>query len=149
MYSGKKGKSKSVHPPTKVPPEWVMLSKEDVEKAIVQMGQDGRSPSEIGRVLRDQQGIPSVKNLCGKSILEILGENKLAGEYPEDLMNLMRRAVSLRRHIAANKRDLHNIRSLALTESKIRKLVDYYRNEGVLPEGWFYEPGKAALIVKE
>lgn len=149
MYSGKKGKSKSIHPPAKVSPEWVMPSKEEVENQVVQMGREGKGPSEIGRVLRDQYGVPSVKNLCGKSVLEMLRENKLVGDYPEDLMNLMRKAVSLRRHIGANKRDLHNTRSLALTEAKIRKLVSYYRDEGVLPAAWFYDPDKAALIVKE
>jgi small subunit ribosomal protein S15 len=37
---------------------------------------------------------------------------------------------------------------LQLMESRIRRLVKYYVREGVLPQGWRYEPKKAALLVK-
>ncbi|TMS41309.1 MAG: 30S ribosomal protein S15, partial [Methanobacterium sp.] len=39
-------------------------------------------------------------------------------------------------------------RGLRIVESRIRRLVSYYRNEGVLPEDWRYEPNQAALLVK-
>ena len=39
----------------------------------------------------------------------------------------MIKALGLRKHLGDNKKDLHNKRQLNLTESKIRRLVRYYR----------------------
>ncbi|MBC7119946.1 MAG: 30S ribosomal protein S15, partial [Methanobacteriaceae archaeon] len=69
-------------------------------------------------------------------------------EYPEDLINLMKKAVNIREHLKEHPKDLHSRRGLQLVESKIRRLVKYYVRKGVLPEGWKYDPEKAALIVK-
>ncbi len=149
MHARKKGRSGSVHPPVRISPKWVELSKKDVEKKICDLARQDKTQSEIGIVLRDQYGVPSVKAVLGKSVKEVLAENKLLPEYPEDLMNLMRRAVRLRKHLTVHKKDIHNTRALTLTESKIKRLVKYYRGTGVLPEGWRYTPEKAALIVKE
>ena len=78
----------------------------------------------------------------------ILEDAGLAQEYPEDLMNLMRKAVTLRKHLEINKKDFHNKRALHLTESKIRRLVRYYKRTKVLPHDWYYKPDQAALIVR-
>ncbi|MGV8143123.1 MAG: 30S ribosomal protein S15, partial [Methanothermobacter sp.] len=39
-------------------------------------------------------------------------------------------------------------RGLRIVESKIKRFVTSYRNEGVLPEEWRYDPKQAALLVK-
>ncbi|MFH0835143.1 MAG: 30S ribosomal protein S15, partial [Candidatus Micrarchaeota archaeon] len=83
----------------------------------------------------------------GKSITQLLVENKAAKEYPTDLIDLIRKAVRLRKHIGQNKRDTHNRVRLSRTESKIKRLVRYYRGKK-LPKNWTYEPEKAALLVK-
>ena len=77
----------------------------------------------------------------------ILKFNK-EGKYPEDLMNLIKRAVNIRDHLAENPKDLHSKRGLTIIESRIRRLASYYVNEGALPEGWRYNPKEAALLVK-
>ena len=49
--------------------------------------------------LRDQYAIPSVKVCTGKSVTTILKEEDLLPKWPEDIMNLFRKAVKLRKHL--------------------------------------------------
>ena len=129
-------------------PEWIAYSNEEIEEFIVKFKREGKSASQIGVILRDQYGIPSVKEVTGEKITQILKRNGQAEEYPEDLMNLIRRAVNIRDHLEENPKDLHSKRGLTIIESRIRRLASYYVSEGKLPEGWRYDPTKAALLVK-
>ncbi|NYB52006.1 MAG: 30S ribosomal protein S15 [Methanobacteriaceae archaeon] len=129
-------------------PEWVEYSTEEIEEIILKLRKEGKSTSVIGVILRDQYGIPDVKSVTGMKITQILEKHGQIEEYPEDLMNLIRKAVNIRDHLKENPKDLHTKRGLQLVESRIRRLVKYYTREGVLPEGWRYEPKKAALLVK-
>ncbi|ADC47948.1 ribosomal protein S15P Rps15p [Methanobrevibacter ruminantium M1] len=129
-------------------PDWIMYSNEEIEEFIVKFKREGKTASQIGIILRDQYGIPSVKEVTGEKITEILRRNGHADEYPEDLMNLIRRAVNIRDHLEENPKDLHGRRGLTIIESRIRRLGRYYAANGQLPEGWRYDPTKAALLVK-
>lgn len=149
MHARKKGRSGSTHPTAEISPSWLQYSKDEIEELVVGLAKSDKKISEIGLILRDQHGIPSVKAVVGKSISKIIKENKLEQEYPEDLMNLMRKAVRLRKHVTINKKDRHNTRALMLTESKIRRLAKYYKKTNLLPKDWYYKPEKATLIVKE
>ena len=131
-----------------IKPEWIEYSNEEIEELILKLTKEGNSTSMIGIVLRDQYGIPDVKLVTGKKITKILEQHDQGLEYPEDLMNLIRRAVNIRDHLDENPKDLHTRRGLRIIESKIRRLVRYYVKEGVLPEGWRYDPRSAALLVK-
>lgn len=124
------------------------LSSGETEELIIKLFKEGNPPSKIGLILRDQYGVPSVKQVVGKSIAQILNQHGLKQELPEDLMNLLRKAVFLRRHLEKNRKDIASRRALELLEGKIQKLVKYYTRTGVLPEGWKYEPEKAALLVR-
>ncbi|MBI4214653.1 30S ribosomal protein S15 [archaeon] len=146
MHTGKRGKSGSTHPPTGQSPSWLQFSREEVVQLITQLAKQGKTASIIGVILRDQYGIPSVKTILKKSLNEVLRENGFEQKFPEDLMNLLKKAVRLRKHVDVNKKDVHNTRSLELTESKIRKLISYYKRSGRLD--WQYTPEGAALIVK-
>lgn len=148
MHARRKGKSGSKKPQTKKAPEWVSVDKAECEALVIQLAKEGKGASAIGRVLRDAHGVPSVRAITGKTVTDILKENKLQPDLPEDMMSLIKRAVLLRKHLDKNKKDLHNKRSLALIEAKIRRLQSYYKKEGVLPQGWFYDAGTAALLVK-
>ena len=129
-------------------PEWIAYSNEEIEEFIVKFKREGKTASQIGVILRDQYGIPSVKEVTGEKITQILKRNGQAEEYPEDLMNLIRRAVNIRDHLEENPKDLHGKRGLTIIESRIRRLGRYYAKSGQLPEGWRYDPTKAALLVK-
>ena len=132
----------------KIKPDWVEYSNEEIEELIIKLYKEGNPPSKIGIILRDQHGIPNVKSITGMKITEILEKHDIKLEYPEDLINLMKKAVNIREHLKEHPKDLHSRRGLQLVESKIRRLVKYYVRKGVLPEGWKYDPEKAALIVK-
>lgn len=129
-------------------PDWVEYSTEEIEELILKLNKEGNSASLIGIILRDQYGIPNIKLVTGKKITKILEEHGQKEEYPEDIMNLIKKAVNIREHLIENPKDLHTKRGLQITESQIRRLGNYYVKEGVLPEGWRYEPGKAALLIK-
>ncbi len=149
MHSRKKGKSGSKHPFGRKAPEFVKYTKEEISDLVVKLAKEGKNASQIGLMLRDQFGIPSVKATHGNSILQILKENKLADAWPEDLMNLLKKAVRLRKHLDGNKQDIHNRRVLRLVESKIRRLAAYYRKTGVVAKDWYYKAEEAALLIKE
>lgn len=129
-------------------PEWIAYSNEEIEEFITKFKREGKSASQIGIILRDQYGIPSVKAVTGEKISQILKRNDQADEYPEDIMNLIKRAVNIRDHLAENPKDIHGKRGLTIIESRIRRLGSYYVRDGQLPEGWRYDPTEAALLVK-
>ena len=131
-----------------ISPEWIEYTNEEIEEIILKLTKEGHSPSTIGIILRDQYGIPNVKRVTGSKITKILKRHHQELKYPEDLMNLIRKAVNVRDHLKENPKDLHSRRGLQIIESRIRRLVKYYTREGALPEGWKYEPKKAALLVK-
>jgi small subunit ribosomal protein S15 len=119
-----------------------------VEELVVKLAKDGNSTSKIGIILRDQYGVPSVKQEVGKSVVQILEAHGIKHELPEDLMNLIKKAIALRRHLARNRRDRISKHGLEVIEARIQKLAKYYARTGVLPAGWRYEPEKAALLVR-
>lgn len=149
MHARKKGKSSSTKPFRVGRPDWIEMDRKDVEKMIVDLYNKGYSTSRIGIELRDVHGVPDVKTALGMSMYDILEQNGIKMEYPEDLMNLMRKAVRMHRHMNENHTDVNNKRQLQLTEAKIRRLVKYYVKNGVLPQGWAYKLHKAKLIVAD
>jgi small subunit ribosomal protein S15 len=120
---------------------------EAIEKVIITLKKEGYSSSRIGLILRDRYGVPDVKLIMGKRIDQILKENGLQSEIPEDLRNLIQKALGLRKHLGENKNDLHNKRQLQLTESKVRRLVKYYVSSGRLPSDWSYKPETAEILL--
>lgn len=147
MHARRRGKSGSKKPLRKSPPTWVRYKPEEVEALVIKLAKQGKRMAEIGMELRDVYGIPSVKMITKKKILKILREAGLEPEIPEDLMNLIKRAVLVRKHLETHKKDLHSKRGLQLIESKINRLVKYYKRKGKLPADWKYEPEKAKLLV--
>lgn len=148
MHSSRRGKSGSTKPASKEPPTWTELSEKEVREKVVELAEKDKKPSEIGRILRDKYGVPDVKTLTGQKVTDILEKEEKGSEYPEDLMNLMEKAINLRKHLDKNNKDVHNKRNLKLIESKIRRLVKYYKKKGKLSKDWFYEPEKAKLLVE-
>jgi len=146
MHSRKKGKSGSKRPTT--PIKWVVYKDKEVERLVIKLRKDGLETLAIGRILRDQYGIPSVKAITKKTITQILEENNLLPKIPEDLLNLLKKAVNLRDHMAKNKKDYTSKHGLELLESKIRRLIKYYVKNKKLPDGFKYEPERAKLLVE-
>ncbi len=138
MHRRRRGKSSSTRPHLEKPPAWAGTNPKEVEKLVNRLHQGGLQSAEIGIRLRDQYGIPSVKLLTGKALTQILREGGAEMDLPEDLSNLMEKALRLTTHLAEHRRDIHNRRSLDLVEAKIRRLARYYKREEVLPADWEY-----------
>ncbi|HUT38864.1 MAG TPA: 30S ribosomal protein S15 [Methanoregula sp.] len=147
MHARRRGKSCSVRPYRKQAPAWFNTDTKAITKVILDLRKEGASSSKIGLILRDRHGVPDVKLATGKRIGDILKENKVASEIPEDLRDLMIKALGLRKHLSENKKDLHNKRQLNLTESKVRRLVRYYRGSKKLQSDFVYKPETAEILL--
>ena len=139
MHNDGRGSSGSDKPVNKKNPRWVDYDEDEVIDLVVKLRNDGQDPSQIGMTLRDQYGIPSVKQVTDMKITEILEEEGLALDLPEDLNNLVEKAESIQDHLEQNQNDEEAIRQLELTEAKIRSVASYHRDEGNIPEDWKYE----------
>jgi len=150
MHTRRKGESGSKRPSTLRVPEWIEKEKDAqwVETKVIELAKAGNTPSMIGQTLRDQFGIPLVRVITGKRILDILRENDLERRVPEDLRNMIAKAATLRRHMEENKTDYVSKRGLQLAESKIHRLSKYYRKKRVLPADWRYSPDQAAVLLR-
>jgi len=135
MHTRRRGSSDSDKPAADNPPEWSDIDEDAIVERVVELAEQGHAPSVIGLKLRDEgvQGtpIPDVKVATGKKVTEILEKHEADPDFPEDLRNLMKRAVRLRDHMDEHPGDHQNKRALQNTQSKIRRLVDYYRGDEI------------------
>ena len=136
MHTHRHGKSHSIRPATLRAPSWIAQSPPEVEELVVKYSKDGLTPSQIGIKLRDQHSIPLVKPVTKKTVGEILEERDLRADMPEDLENIVKKAVGLQKHLKANKGDRRNVRSLELIEAKVHRLSVYYKKIGRVPKNW-------------
>jgi small subunit ribosomal protein S15 len=144
-----KGQSHSTRPARIGPPKWVRYTPEEVEALVVELAKLGYTPSMIGIILRDQYGIPLVKSITGTKLTKILEKHGMLPPIPEDLLRLMARAVNLRRHLSEHPKDTASKRGLIEIESKIHRLIKYYKRVGKLPPDFEYDPEKAKLLVAQ
>ena len=148
MYSRKKGKSGSSKPLKDKKLTWMRYRKNEVELLVAKLAREGKTSSQIGIFLRDTYGIPDVKKLAGKRITQIVAEKKLSPKLPEDLLSLMKKRVSIQKHKEGNKKDMTANRGLILTDSKIRRLVKYYKNTGKIPQDFKYDPDSIRMYIE-
>ncbi len=139
MYSRAKGKSGSKKPENPTIPSWNRLKDKEVEALVVKLAKEGKNAAQIGLILRDSYGIVSTKLLTGKRVSEVLAEKKLTPEIPDDVRSLIKRMVQLRKHLEENHKDETGKRGMLITESKIRRLVKYYKRIGQLPIDWKFD----------
>jgi small subunit ribosomal protein S15 len=145
MHTHRHGKSHSIRPATPRAPSWVTLSIAEIEELVVKYSKDGLTPSQIGIKLRDQHAIPLIKSITKKSMGQILEEHDLKAEMPEDLENIVRKAVGLQKHLKSNKGDNRNVRSLELIEAKVHRLSVYNKRIGRISKTWKYKSVIAQL----
>lgn len=148
MHARKKGKSGSTRPSKKVLHNWIRYKPKEVELLITKLSKEGKTSSQIGLHLRDTYGIPSVTLITKKKISKILAQKGLSPKIPENLKSLIKKAIEIRKHMERNKKDLVSKRGLTLTESKIRRLIKYYKRNEVLPQDWKYDPSTASLLLE-
>lgn len=139
MHIRRKGKSHSKRPPILKRPEWVKLTPEEIEQIVIRLAKEGKWPSEIGMILRDEYGIPTFKQVMGKKLVKFLEEKGIKYELPEDLARLIEKAKRLMNHLKVHKKDYKNKHALELIEAKIHNLAKYYKRVGKLPPDWSYK----------
>lgn len=147
MYSRKRGKAGSKKPYNKST-VWVRYTPKEIELLITKLAKEGKSPSFIGMILRDTYGIPDVEKKTGKKISKILAERNALSNIPEDLISLIKKNILIKKHLGANHKDTAAKRGLGLTDSKIRRLVKYYKRSGRLEKTWTYDPEKMSMLIE-
>ena len=145
LHSHRHGKSHSIRPATLRAPSWITQSPTEIEELVAKYSKEGLTPSQIGIKLRDQHAIPLIKPITKKSMDQILEENDLKSDMPEDLENIVRKAVNLQKHLKSNKGDNRNVRSLELIEAKVHRLSVYYKRIGRISKTWKYKSVVAQL----
>ena len=147
MHSRAKGKHGSTKPSKQSVPSWLGISKKELEMLVVKLAKENKTTSQIGILLRDQYGVPDVKLVLGKTISAILKEKSLLKELPEDMTALIKKSIDIRKHMEENKHDMSAKRGLLWTESKIQRLVKYYKISGRLALDWKYDPKTIRIYV--
>ena len=147
MHSSGKGISNSALPYKRTPPSWLKVTPSEVSEQVCKLAKKGLTPSQIGVILRDSHGIAQVKNVTGSKILRVLKANGLAPQIPEDLYHLIKKAVSVRKHLEKNRKDKDAKFRLILIESRVHRLARYYKSYKVLPPTWKYESATASALI--
>merc|ERR1712167_219418 len=114
---------------------------------ICKLAKKGLTPSQIGVTLRDSFGVPQVKTVTGNKILRILKISGLAPSLPEDMYCLIKKAVSIRKHLDRNRKDKDSKFRLILVESRIHRLARYYKRVKALPATFKYVSATASALV--
>ena len=79
--------------------------------------------------------------------MRILKKNGIAPEIPEDLYNLIKKAVAVRKHLEKFRKDKDSKFRLILIESRIHRLARYYKRTKKLPANWRYNSATASALV--
>lgn len=133
MHCSGKGRSSSMKPLTTTVPTNLAKPIAEIKKDIIFHANKGKTPSAIGNLLRDQYGVGNAKDILGVSILEFCKDNNCAPIIPEDLNSLIQKSNSIRSHLLANKKDMDAKYRLNLINSKLHRLIRYYKQKSVLP----------------
>eukprot|EP00123_Amoebidium_parasiticum_P019263 comp24397_c0_seq1/m.46664 comp24397_c0_seq1/g.46664 ORF comp24397_c0_seq1/g.46664 comp24397_c0_seq1/m.46664 type:complete len:151 (-) comp24397_c0_seq1:49-501(-) len=147
MHTPGKGISRSALPYRRSVPSWLKLTSEEVKDQIYKLAKKGLTPSQIGVILRDSHGVAKANRVTGSKVLRILKAKGLAPEIPEDLYCLIKKAVSIRKHLERNRKDKDGKFRLILVESRVHRLARYYKRVGQLPPNWKYDSATASTLV--
>ena len=136
MHSSGKGKSCSMKPFTTTIPTFMVESVPEIKKTIINLGNRGNSASTIGAILRDQYGVGNAQDVLGMNLLDFMKKNGCAPAIPEDLTALVDKANNVRKHLSVFKKDNGAKYRLILINSRVHRLIRYYKEKKVLPGNW-------------
>merc|ERR1712156_659455 len=105
MHAPGKGISQSALPYRRSVPQWLKITSDEVKDQIFKLAKKGLTPSQIGVILRDSHGVAQVRFITGNKILRILKSKGMAPKLPEDCYYLIKKAVSIRKHLERNRKD--------------------------------------------
>merc|ERR1712060_882419 len=114
----------------RTPPSWLKTTPTEVLEQVTKLAKKGLTPSQIGVNLRDSHGIAQVCHVTGSKILRLL-----------------KKAVSVRKHLDKFRADRDSKFRLILIESRIHRVARYYKSVKALPANWKYESATASTMV--
>eukprot|EP00811_Abedinium_folium_P016525 NODE_25464_length_586_cov_3.202614.p2 GENE.NODE_25464_length_586_cov_3.202614~~NODE_25464_length_586_cov_3.202614.p2 ORF type:complete len:152 (-),score=46.24 NODE_25464_length_586_cov_3.202614:39-494(-) len=147
MYGKGKGIASSATPYKRKPQTWVKMTPEVAKDNIFKLAKKGLTPSQIGVVMRDSHGVPMIKTLTGTKIVRIMKAQGVAPKIPEDMYCLIKKAVSIHKHLERNKKDMDSRFRVILVESRIHRLARYYKRTKALPPAFKYAASTAATLI--
>ncbi len=147
LHTRKHGRSKSRKPLDSVAK--AEADKKEIEEIVATYAKQGMKATIIGQKLKDEKKAGYLKPVLGKRLTVLMEEKGFKSDIPADLLDLMTKAVKMRKHLSSNHKDVYNTTRLQRVESKIWRLGKYYRSSGKLPAEWKYDPEQAALRIKE
>lgn len=107
-------------------PTWVKMKVDELEKIVVELAKEGKSPAEIGLILRDKHGVPKAR-LIGKRIKDILDEKGLT--YNSDRQMIEKKVGKLKEHLAKrNKHDYSASRALTKKLWALQRIEKLQKN---------------------
>ena len=96
--------------------------------------------------IKTKEALQEDKSRAGEVIAQLKTiENKLNPEIPEDLNNIVMKAVNLQKHLKENRSDNRNTRALELVEAKVHRLSTHYKKTGEIDQKWKYKSVVAQL----
>ncbi|XP_015773651.1 PREDICTED: 40S ribosomal protein S13-like [Acropora digitifera] len=145
MHAPGKGISASALPYRRSVPTWLKLTSDDVKEQIYKLAKKGLTPSQIGICTEFITDYTTLVLTIQHSFLQPF--SGLAGNLPEDLYFLIKKAVSVRKHLEKHRKDKDSKFRLILIESRIHRLARYYKTKRLLPPNWKYESSTASALV--
>lgn len=136
MHCPGKGKSCSMKPFTTDVQTYMSQSIPELKKLIIHLANRGTPAAQIGTILRDEHGVGSCADILGMTLLAFLRENGVAPAIPDDLTALIEKSNRMRQHLTHNNKDSDAKYRITLINSRIHRLVRYYKEKAVLPGNW-------------
>ncbi|MEM4605688.1 MAG: 30S ribosomal protein S15 [Candidatus Pacearchaeota archaeon] len=107
-------------------PEWVKINEEELKKLLKDLAEK-HPPSVIGKILRDQYGIPSTKIVFGKPLSFYLKEMNLWRK--EELENAKKKLEKMEQHMKKNPQDKKTKHKIQKALGKINSLKRYFNEK--------------------
>ncbi len=136
MHSAGKGQSLSMKPFSTQEPTHLTKSISEYEKLIEGLAKKGMPPAKIGTLLRDQHGIGNIADVLGMNLLQFLKKKNAAPSIPADLADLISKSSIIKTHLVIHPRDTDARYRLILANSKLHRVLRYYKEKGVMPKSW-------------
>jgi len=94
------------------------VTPEELKEKILSLRKQGLSKALIGQKLRDEEGVPSIKRILGRSLKQVLIEEGEKETVPEDLANLLNRKRKIQEHLEQHPKDNDSKKGLIRTGFK-------------------------------
>ncbi|MEM3112931.1 MAG: hypothetical protein QXI33_00710 [Candidatus Pacearchaeota archaeon] len=96
---------------------------ENIEEIVIDLGNQGKHPAEIGRILKEKYGVHNVR-ILGKKISRILREKNIG--YKKDIDFVNDKIKKIEKHVEKNNQDKKAKRELVRHISHKKALEKYY-----------------------